>query len=203
MDAPESDTVLSSDIDFNISNEPFYHIVTFDNVNTDDDGVTRRYEHILKIARRSAECEYTMNVYEQIIDTYEEDTTKVIGTTHNENNEKVNVTKTFHTGDEIVLHYAKYISDYIEDLHYIDSNHEVQTLALLHKFDDIVFDYAKYDHTEYDEEGTVVHAKGDVMLDDNNKLIYNYIPTEKQFHWNLVNSITDTTPNNTIKEPLD
>ena len=91
MDAPESDVILSSDMEFDITNEPFYHIVTFNNTDKDEDGVVHRYEHILKIARRSAECEYTMNEYEQVIDLYEEACTKVIGVTHDSPTHTVDV----------------------------------------------------------------------------------------------------------------
>ena len=204
MDAPESDVILSSDMEFDITNEPFYHIVTFNNTDKDEDGVVHRYEHILKIARRSAECEYTMNEYEQVIDLYEEACTKVIGVTHDSPTHTVDVEKTFEVGDEIVTKYAVYATDYSEDLHYLDADQMMQRVTIFHMAGDILLQYAKYDHTEYDEEGRVVHAKGDVMLDDNNQFIYSYVPTQKQFHWNLVNTISDSVTNdNGIEEPLD
>lgn len=208
MNAPDSDIILSNEMDFSISNEPFYYIVTFNNVEDDSEGVTHRYEHILKISRRSADCEYTMNDYVKVIDTYTEECDKVIGKASNGTDSAhrpifVDVTKHFNVGDEIVTRYATYASDCNVYLTYLDDDLNRQNVAKNYVATELVVNYALYDHTVYDEDGTVIHAQGDVMLDDNKQMIWNYLPVETQFHWQLVNTIHDNTPAHTMEEPLD
>jgi hypothetical protein len=209
MNAPDSDIVLSPDMNFSISNEPFYYIATFNNIDDDDQGNTHKYEHILKISRRNADCEYTMNDYIKVIDVYDEPTDKVIGkvwdgVTTVGTPRLVDVTKHFDIGDEIVLKYAECGTNYHEHLQYRDSDHNVHPFDRDFVKNELFVNYIKYDHTIYDEDGTVLHAQGEVMLDENDQLMWEYVPVDKQFHWNLVNTITDeVTSSNSLQEPLD
>lgn len=209
MNAPDSDTILSQEMDFNISNEPFHYIATFNNVEDDDQGVTHRYEHILKISRRNADCEYTMNDYIKVIDTYEEPTDRIIGkvwdgATVSGRPRLVDLTKHFEAGDEIVLKYAEYGTDYHVHLQYRDSNHDVHPYDRDFVKNELYVNYILYDHTIYDEDGTVIHAQGDVMLDENDQVMWEYVPVDKQFHWQLVNTVHDEIDSsNHLQEPLD
>ena len=208
MNAPDSDVILANEMDFKIENEPFYYIVTFNNIEDDEEGVTHRYEHILRIAKRDAQYQYTMNDYVKVIDLYEAECDKVIGvrwdgTSSPGNLKFIDVNKHFNVGDEIVTRYASYGSHCMDILKYRDDDHVVHTKTVFHYAPELMINYAKYDHDEYDEDGNLIHAYGEVMLDDNKQIIWNYIESDKQSHWQLVNTIQDNTQNTTIQEPLD
>jgi hypothetical protein len=207
MNAPDSDVILSTDMDFKISNEPFYYIVTLNNIEDDEDGVTHRYEHILKITKRSADCQYTMNDYIMITDKYTEATDKVIGKSWDgispsDNPVFIPITKHFEPGDDIVTRYATYGSEFTETLKYRMGG-VVYEVTKRRYVSELFIKYEKYDHTVYDDDGTVIHAKGDVKIDESGNMIWDYVPVDKQFHWQLVNTVEDTISKNIIEEPLD
>ena len=175
----ENEPIFSDQSEFKISTEPLYRTVTITYNAKDSQGDIHRYVNTFKIdttTNKLDNIEYTLEDYIKVFHTYQEETTEVIG----------GVEITHHIGETVVKRYTLYSEQVTIPITYMVNGERV-SVNDVRAAGSPVIDYHRYPSTIYDEEtGDVIHAAGDVIVNPDGSLSYEYEVAEYDYEWQLV-----------------
>ena len=182
----KSDIITSLDSIFGVFVDPVYYTVnvTYNNSVEDTNGymVPHRYENVFKINRITNDTTLIKKEYTQSFNYYTEDGITTVG----------NVDVPHKAGSRVVLTYDTYTEQFTENISYmIDGTHRTETRV--HAVGDPRVRYQYYYSDEYDDNDNIIHYAGDVVLDDNNNPIVDYMVAAYDTYWQQIGATQEFT----------
>jgi len=183
----KNDIVTSLNSILSVTVDPVDYVVniTYDNgVTVNDKLDLHRFENVFRISRVNNDITLTKKEYRQVFDLYSTDTTETVGTK----------TITHNAGSRIVKSYALYPdTEYVNVRYMFDNVHQVLTIE--HAAGNPCEKYYYQAGNEYDENHNIIHYDGDVMVDENGQVIFDYVVSEYSYHWDLIREDNYVRPN--------
>ena len=181
----KNEVITTTDSLFSITYEPLYRNtnITFNAEVYDADkgeNVTHRFENVFRTDLTTNETTYTKHEYEPIIETYTDDCYEPIGKVIIHHKAGENVVKSYITYDNDGYNTLTFTKDGIRQViqePYFEGDPEKA--------------YQYYDRTIFDDDGTVIHMAGDVVLDISDNPVFSYRVYEYDTRWVKVNSETE------------